>query len=78
MRGLRSAEHDPIGYAVEKLLSEIPVKLFQLTMVALAASCKLLIAQIVKVRNRYMCNQRRVDAMDFKSWSFYRQPDIDV
>lgn len=26
--------------------------------------------QIVKIRNKYMCNKQRVDAMDFKLW-FY-------
>lgn len=26
--------------------------------------------QIVKIRNKYMCNKHRVDAMDFKLWFF--------
>ena len=26
--------------------------------------------QIVKIRNKYICNKQRVDAMDFKLWFF--------
>ncbi len=30
--------------------------------------------QIVKIRNKYMCNKLRVDAMDFKLWFFADRP----
>jgi len=30
--------------------------------------------QIVKIRNKYMCNKQRVDAMDFKLWFFADRP----
>ncbi len=30
--------------------------------------------QIVKIRNKYMCNKQRVDAMDFKLWFFAHRP----
>lgn len=30
--------------------------------------------QIVKIRNKYMCNKHRVDAMEFKMWFFVNQP----
>lgn len=30
--------------------------------------------QIVKLRNKYMCNKQRVDAMDFKLWFFANRP----
>ena len=30
--------------------------------------------QIVKIRNKHMCNKQRVDAMDFKLWFFADRP----
>lgn len=30
--------------------------------------------QIVKLRNKYICNKQRVDAMDFKLWFFANRP----
>ncbi|KAH9210806.1 hypothetical protein DL95DRAFT_512602, partial [Leptodontidium sp. 2 PMI_412] len=68
VRGIHPAEQVPIGYTVEKLLND--------TRSVLNSSkrrhqrhlieCLSQDLQIVKVRNRYMCDKRRVDAMDFK------------
>jgi len=81
VRELHSTEQVPIGYAVEKLLSDIrsvntcnSQRWYQRHIV----DCLAQDLQIVKVRNRYMCNKRRVDGMDFRLWLFYRQLDIDV
>lgn len=78
VRGFHSTEQVPIGYAVERLLSDIrSAKNFcnsqrwhrQHLVDHLSQDL-----QIVKVRNRYMCNKRRVDAMDFK----LRAPPSDI
>ena len=76
VRGLHSTEQVPIGYAVERLLGDIrSVKNFCNSQwwhrrhLVDHLSQDL---QIVKVRNRYMCNKRRVDAMDFKLWFFHQ------
>ena len=81
VRELHSTEQVPIGYAVEKLQSDIrsvntrnSQRWYQRHLV----DCLAQDLQIVKVWNRYMCNKRRVDSMDFRLWLFYRQPDIDV
>ena len=78
VRGFHSTEQVPIGYAVERLLSDIrSAKNFCNSQrwhrqhLADHLSQDL---QIVKVRNRYMCNKRRVDAMDFK----LRAPPSDI
>jgi hypothetical protein len=82
VRGLHSTEQVPIGYAVERLLSDIrSVRNFsnsQRWYQRHLVDCWSQDLQIVKVRNRYMCNKRRVDAMDFKLWYFYQWPDVDV
>ncbi|PVH82017.1 hypothetical protein DL98DRAFT_415764 [Cadophora sp. DSE1049] len=80
VRGIHPAEQVPIGYAVEKFLSDTrsvsnsSKRRRQRELI----DCLSQDLQIVKVRNRYMCDKRRVNAMDFKLWSFYRWPDIDV
>jgi len=82
VRGLHSTEQVPIGYAVEKFLSDtrsLPnscnsQRWHQRDII----NCLSQDLQIVKVRNRYMCNKRRVDGMDFKLWIFYQRPDIEV
>jgi len=82
VRGLHPAEQVSIGYAVEKLLSDTrsvsnssnSQRWHQRHLINYLSQD----LQIVKVRNRYMCDKRRVDAMDFKLWSYYRRPDIDV
>ncbi|KAH9204394.1 hypothetical protein DL95DRAFT_496530 [Leptodontidium sp. 2 PMI_412] len=80
VRGIHPAEQVPIGYAVEKFLSDTrsmsnsSKRWHQRHLI----DCLWQDLQIVKVRNRYMCDKRRVEAMDFKLWSFYRRPDIDV
>ncbi|KAL1969246.1 hypothetical protein VTN77DRAFT_500 [Rasamsonia byssochlamydoides] len=82
VRELRSTEQVPIGYAIEKLLSNI--RSVKQTGNSRRWHRRELLRdlsqdlQIVKVRNRYMCNKRRVDAMDFKLWAFRHWPDIDV
>lgn len=78
VRGLNSTEQVPIGYAVEKLMGDTRSGSSQRWHQRDLISCLSQDLQIVKVRNRYMCNKQRVDAMDFKLWSFYRRPDIDV
>ena len=78
VRGLNSTEQVPIGYAVGKLMGDTRSGNSQRWHQRDLISCLSQDLQIVKVRNRYMCNKRRVDAMDFKLWSFYRRPDIDV
>jgi hypothetical protein len=78
VRGLNSTEQVPIGYAVEKLMGDTRSGNSQRWHQRDLVSCLSQDLQIVKVRNRYMCNKRRVDAMDFKLWSFYRRPDVDV
>lgn len=78
VRGLNSTEQVPIGYAVEKLMGDTRSRNSQRWHQRDLISCLSQDLQILKVRNRYMCNKRRVDAMDFKLWFFYRRPDIDV
>jgi hypothetical protein len=78
VRGLDSTEQVPIAYAVERLMSEIrSVRRFcnsrrwhQRDLVNHLSQD----LEIVKVRNRYVCNKRRVDAIDFKLWYFHRWP----
>jgi len=72
VRGLYFTEQVPIGYAVEKLISDTRPGNSQRWHQRHLISCLSQDLQIVKVGNRYMCNKRRVDAMDFKLWSFYR------
>jgi hypothetical protein len=82
VKELHSKEQVAIRYAVERLLSDIkPVKYscnsqrwHQRHLVDFLSQD----LQIVKVQNRYMCNKRRVDAMDFKLWFFYKSPDVDA
>jgi hypothetical protein len=66
VRELHSTEQVPIGYAVKKLLSDIrsvntcnSQRWYQRHIV----DCLAQDLQIVKVRNRYMCNKRRVDGI---------------
>jgi hypothetical protein len=76
VRGFHSTEQVPIGYAVERLLSDIrsaknfcnSQRWYRRHLVDHLSQD----LQIVKVRNRYMCNKRRVDAMDFKLWFFHQ------
>jgi len=82
VRGIHSTEQVPIKYAVEKLLGDIRSgkgfsnsrQWYQQHLIQ-RLSRQL---QIVKVRNRYMCNKQRVDAMDLKLWFLHRSTDIDV
>jgi hypothetical protein len=82
VRGLHSTEQVPIGYAVERLLNDIrSVRNFSSSQrwhQRHLVGCLSQDLQIVKVRNRYMCNKQRVDTMDFKLWYFYQRPDVDV
>jgi len=34
--------------------------------------------RIVKVRNRYMCDRDRVEAMDFQLWHFHYDVDVCI
>lgn len=66
MRELYSTEQAPIGFAVEKILSATRAGNLQRRQQRYLISCLSQYLQIVKVRNRYICNKRRVDTMDFK------------
>lgn len=82
VKELHFKEQVPIRYAVERLLSDIQSvknssnsqRWHQRHLVDFLSQD----LQIVKVRNRYMCNKQQVDAMDFKLWFFYESPDVDV
>lgn len=82
VRELHSTEQVPIKYALKRLLSDIrsveslsnSQHWFQRHLIDRLSQD----LQIVKVRNRYMCNKRRVDAMDFKLWYFYDKRDLHV
>jgi hypothetical protein len=71
---IRSTDQIPIAYAVDKLISNVTSvesssksrRWFQRYLID-RLSHEL---QIVKTRNKYTCNKRRVDAMDFKLWYF--------
>jgi hypothetical protein len=76
VRALQSADQVPIAYAVERLMIEIrSMENFSNSQRWL--QCHLINnlsedLQILKVRNKWMCNKERVDAMDFKLWFFRR------
>ncbi|PVH92775.1 hypothetical protein DM02DRAFT_542900 [Periconia macrospinosa] len=82
VRGLYSTEQVPIAYAVDRLLSDI--RSVKYTGNSRRWYQQYLINHlsqelgIVKARNRYVCDKRRVDAMDFKQWYFYDSLDVDV
>ena len=70
VRKLHSTEQVPIRYFIEKLLIDIRSmkslcnsrRWFQRHLIGHLSKD----LQIEKVRGRYMCNKRRVDAVDFK------------
>ncbi|CAG9949463.1 unnamed protein product [Clonostachys rosea f. rosea IK726] len=82
VRGLHSMEQVPIAYAVDRLMSDIrSVKRFSNSRRWYQRYLVDHLSQdlgIVKTRNRYVCDKRRVDAMDFKQWYFYDSLDVDV
>ena len=71
---IRSTQQIPIARAVDKLISEVRSvenfsnsrRWFQRHLID-HLSKEL---QIVKIRNKYIRNKQRVDAMDFKLWYF--------
>jgi hypothetical protein len=82
VRGLHSMEQVPIAYAVDRFMSDIrSVKRFSNSRRWYQRRLMDHLSQdlgIVKTRNRYVCDKRRVDAMDFKQWYFYDSLDVDV
>ncbi|KAK0117505.1 hypothetical protein ONS95_011845 [Cadophora gregata] len=83
VRGLASAEQVPVAYAVEKLKDVWRFNNSRGWYQRHLIYRMLQDLQIVKVRNRYMCNKRRVDAMDFKLWVYgedlyLEDEDLDV
>ena len=79
---LPPAEQVPIGYALQRFLSEIgdlgnvhhSRRWYQRHLLG-ELSQQL---RIVKVGKRYMCDKQRVDAMDFKLWFPRWRLDVDV
>ena len=75
---IHSTEQTPIARAVDKLVSEVTSvenvsnsrRWFQRHLID-HLSQEL---QVVKIRNKYMCNKQRVDAMDYKLWYFAKRP----
>lgn len=82
IRGLDFKEQVPIAYAVDKFMSEersaksfINSRRWHQRHLVDHLSQDL---GIVKKQNRYVCDKRRVDAMNFKLWYFWDNLDVNV
>lgn len=82
VRAVRSTEQVPFSYAIDKLLHDVRSVKGQCNsrrwhqrdlLDELSRDL-----QIVKVRNRYVCNKGRFDVMDFKLWSSRKWLEYDV
>jgi hypothetical protein len=83
LKELGCSEQVPIRYAVEKLLKEVnsvegrvsnSPRWYQRHLVDnLSKELK-----ILKLANKYVCDRKRVEAMDFRLWYFWDKVDIDV
>lgn len=69
VRAIRSTEKVPISYAIDRAFGSSRTSQQENEQTLLSLLRKDL--QIVKVRNEYMCNKDRVDAMDFKVFWFW-------
>jgi len=81
VRKIRSTEQDSYWNALEKYRSEVrDVRSVQSLNRFRGKFQRRIIdglskeLQIVTIRNKYMCNKQRVDAMDFKLWFFANRP----
>jgi hypothetical protein len=78
VRRLDAREKVPIAYAVEKIMGCTRFSNSRQWYQRHIISSLSRDLQIVKVRNRYICNKRRVDAMDFNLWYNCERLEIDV